>query len=106
MSRALEHTRKLLHYSFDIMIVSPFAAIGADVVGMHFLFDALSGDTPLDREGAGISLRGSGRGLMVHSASMVRRREIEAFFRLLHCLRKIISRLPVASGTSRRAISF
>ncbi len=59
--RALEHKRKLLHYSFDIIIASPFAAIGLDVVGMHFLVDALSGDTPIDREGAGISLGGSGR---------------------------------------------
>ncbi len=58
--RALEHKRKLLRFSFDIIIVSPFAAIGVDVVGMHFLFDALSGDTPLDREGAEISLGGSG----------------------------------------------
>ncbi len=40
--RALEHKRKLLRYSFDIIIGSPFAAIGVDVVGMHFLFDALS----------------------------------------------------------------
>ncbi len=56
--RALEHKRKLLHYSFDIIIASPSAAIGVDVVGVHFLFDALSGDTPLDREGAGISLGG------------------------------------------------
>ncbi len=38
--RALEHKRKLLHYLFDIIIVSTFAAIGVDVVGIHFLFDA------------------------------------------------------------------
>ncbi len=77
--RALEHKRMLLHYSFDIIIAFPFAAIGVDVVGMHFLFDALSGDAPLDREEAGISLGRSGRGLTVHSASMVRRCEIKAF---------------------------
>ncbi len=70
---------RALHYSFDIIIVSLFAAIGVDVVGMHFLFDALSGDTPLDRQGAGISRGGSGRGLIVHSASVVRRCEIKAF---------------------------
>ncbi len=66
--RVLEHKRKLLHYSFDIIIGSPFAAIGVDVVGMH-CSSTPSGDTPLDREGAGISLGGSGRGLIVHSAS-------------------------------------
>ncbi len=58
--RALEHNRKLLHYSFDIIIVSPFAAIGVDCSRNAFSLRRLSGDTPLDREGAGISLGGAG----------------------------------------------